>query len=241
MILCSFNSTEPDEFMANLILIRHAQASLLSQNYDQLSETGLYQSTLLGKYFADISLSTNRIIRGSLKRHQQTADGICESLSKPSDIEVDDRWNEFDFKTLIKAYLATYHDQPLAYDNKTDPKIFFSILKKAIKAWSEGLIDNENMESWQHFHQRINNALEDICTVSEKTDTILVVSSGGAISMALKQVLQIDADKMIDLNFQIKNSSFSSMEIKKDRLVLSSFNQVPHLELKERQSLITYA
>ena len=43
--------------MSRLFLIRHAQASFLSENYDQLSDHGIDQAKILGE-----SLASNEII-----------------------------------------------------------------------------------------------------------------------------------------------------------------------------------
>ena len=107
--------------------------------------------------------------------------------------------------------------------------------------WSQGRLENLDSESWQNFETRVTSGIDSIVSHAKKDDAILLTSSGGAISMAIKQIMGLSAEQMIDLNFQIKNSSFSSFEIKKDRLVLSGFNQTPHLELGKNKDLLTYA
>ena len=108
-------------------------------------------------------------------------------------------------------------------------------------AWSQGEVDIGESEKWSEFEARVSTAIEEINQTSKKHDTILLVSSGGAIAMALKQILGLSVEKMIDLNFQIKNTSVTNVEIKKDRLVLSGFNHTPHLDAPERRSKISFA
>jgi broad specificity phosphatase PhoE len=227
--------------MAQLILIRHGQASLHSSNYDQLSNLGHNQAKILGTYFNNLGITPSRVIRGSLVRHSETADSVIKPLAFDSTVDVDERWNEFDFKVLLKSYINQYHKEPAQFTKQTNPKVFFSILKKAMKAWSSGELDTDELETWDDFSCRISDGLQDISQQSNRNDVIMLASSGGAISMALRHVLGLSVETMIELNFQIKNTSYSSIEIKKDRLVLSSFNQTPHLEVLNDEGMITYA
>ena len=227
--------------MAKLVLVRHAQASLTSDNYDQLSKLGYQQSELLGKHLANISLKPDQLICGSLQRHIETTEIFSSSLPSNFDLKIDERWNEFDFKTLLRTYIANHYSKPIAFNKNTEPKEFFIILKRAMHAWANGKLADDQMESWEDFSARILGALNDILSQTNKSDVVVITSSGGAISMALRHILDLNSDKLIDINFQIKNASFSSFEIKKDRFVLSSFNQTPHLELTENGSLVTYA
>jgi len=59
--------------MGRLLLIRHAQASFLSQNYDKLSDLGEKQALLLGKYWASRNIGFDRACTGPGVRHKDTA------------------------------------------------------------------------------------------------------------------------------------------------------------------------
>src|SRR6267378_8368319 len=59
--------------MGRLLLIRHAQASFLSQNYDKLSDLGEKQALLLGKYWARRNIGFDRACTGPGVRHKDTA------------------------------------------------------------------------------------------------------------------------------------------------------------------------
>ena len=50
--------------MSTLAMVRHGQASFLSDNYDQLSAVGREQSALLGSYFAALGEPIDRIYTG---------------------------------------------------------------------------------------------------------------------------------------------------------------------------------
>jgi len=223
--------------MTRLILIRHAQASFGSSNYDQLSSLGHQQSSWLGQHLEKRGLIPNSIICGTLTRHRETVNGILEQLNSTMTVEQNRDWNEFEFKKIIEAFLLQH---PEMMPSDKSPKSFFSLLKKSMLAWSHNELGHYQGETWLEFESRIIHALSKLQT-ENKEGTVWLVSSGGAIAMLLKQVLEVSNQKMIDLNFQIHNSSMTDIYLRKDKVLLSSFNQVPHLDHQERLNAITYA
>lgn len=223
--------------MSRLLFVRHGQASLGKANYDQLSEQGFQQARWLGEYLAQRDVNPGRIILGELVRHRQTADAMCENLGAHPALEFHPGWNEFDFHRLFKAYLTQYPQQKLATGT---PKEFFTVLRKAIKAWSDDQIEGEMPETWTEFEQRVRTALHDVLQ-RDDTDTVIVVSSGGAISMALKHILRLDNDALIDLNLQTRNTAITECYFNTQNIYLTSFNTVPHLDSPARQAHITHA
>jgi broad specificity phosphatase PhoE len=69
---------------------------------------------------------------------------------------------------------------------------------------------------------------------------ILVVSSGGPIGMMGRQVLAAPASIAIELNLQVKNTSFSHYYFNQQSVQLASFNNIPHLDLPGRLDSISY-
>ena len=67
--------------MSKIYLIRHGQASYLSDDYDNLSEKGIFQSEALGRYFEKNNIHFNKIFIGKLNRHQQTFEGFNNAFS----------------------------------------------------------------------------------------------------------------------------------------------------------------
>jgi len=223
--------------MSKLILIRHGQASFGQPNYDQLSALGTKQAHWLGNYLKAADIQPECIITGSLNRHKQTAAAICEGMRIDCAVEEHTGWNEFDFKTLVYALLQKH---PELTPTEKQPKVFFSLLKKAMLAWSNGELIAPLPESWEGFENRVNKAMLFSKSLHSQKN-ILVVSSGGAISMALKQILKLENSTMIDLNLQTRNTSMSEIFFKQDQGHLCSFNATPHLETIERREFITYA
>ena len=223
--------------MSKLILIRHGQASFGQQNYDQLSELGTRQAHWLGRYLKEVGIQPERIITGSLNRHKQTAEAICEVLKVDCITEEHSGWDEFDFQTLVYALLQKH---PELTPTDKQAKVFFSLLKKAMLAWSNCELTSPLLESWEQFENRVNEAMLFSKSPSNQKN-VLVVSSGGSISMALKHVLKLENSTMIDLNLQTRNTSMSEIFFKQNHGHLCSFNATPHLETLERREFITYA
>jgi broad specificity phosphatase PhoE len=224
--------------MSQIILIRHAQASLGKINYDELSSLGFKQAAILGQYLKEYALEPASIITGSLVRHKQTANEISKAFPSTINLVQNEDWNEFDFKKLIQLYLSKYpKDMPAAGDIRA----FFSILKKSMLAWSEDELDFKNgaFESWNEFSARISRAISNIAIDSDKPT--FIVSSGGAIAMLLMKILETKPKSMIDMNFQIRNTSFTELLHKPHKTNLVAFNQINHLIETRDNSMITYA
>ena len=224
--------------MSKIYLIRHGQASLGKANYDELSQQGKQQAQILGQHFKALAIEPDLIITGGMKRHHQTADGIMSSFDQPLNavrIENAD-WNEFDFEKLIRAYLSQLG--PEAPKPKS-PSEFFSALRQALLAWSENTIETQLPETWSGFSERILSALIDVRNREEKN--IFVVSSGGAISMALKHLMQFPNSVMVDLNLQSRNTGVTELFSKNGQCYVASVNHIAHLSSPAHAALITHA
>ncbi len=225
--------------MAELYLVRHGQASFGEANYDQLSELGERQCQWLGEHFAELGLSFDRVLTGTQQRHAQSATALQRGLAiTAADGDRHDAFNEYDFHLLVNAFGRQYPNE--LPPSKDDPRRdFFSCLGRALRAWSEGRLDTAAGESWDTFCQRVQRATEIACAPG--TERCLVVSSGGLISAFVGRVLGVAPAMMFALNMQIANSSYSRLVFSGDRIRLSSFNNLPHLQSSERQQLITFS
>ena len=222
--------------MAEIYLVRHGQASFGAKNYDQLSDLGRVQSEYLGQYFTDRAIKFDNIIIGTQQRHRQTAAGILgDDLSG---YDSHSGLNEYDFSGLYKAYMAQHPDAAEAAKDG-NRRIFYQRLKLALTLWSEDRLTEPLPESWTDFKNRVADALAHIQSNTE--GTCLVVSSGGPISMAIGHILDLAPQKIIDLNLQIKHTSFSHIYLGQDRMHLSDFNTIPHLYQQGRRDDITYS
>lgn len=225
--------------MSEFYLVRNGQASFGAANYDKLSDLGIQQSIWLGEYFAERKVRFSKLLSGTLTRHKETAAGICQSLDYSLHCQSFDWFNEFDFETVARAYLSI---NPQHRPPENAPRSeFYRLLKRAMLEWSAGMLPDELLsETWTQFKQRLADGMQHI--QHECADQkVLVVSSGGAISMLMSLVLGYNAENVINLNLQIKNASFSHFYFNQENVRLSSFNNIPHLDHLQRLDAITFS
>lgn len=225
--------------MSEFYLVRHGQASFGAKNYDKLSELGHQQARWLGEYFTSRDISFSKAFMGDMVRHRETTQGILDGLSQPPAVTVDTGFNEFDFKNIGDSYLSVNPQNSLPKNPK--PTDFYRLLKLAMHAWSQDLLPSDTLEeSWLDFRNRVQGALHAVC--NQNCDKpILIVSSGGAISMLMSLVLGLDANQVIELNMQVRNTSISHFYFNKSNIRLSSFNNIPHLDCPDRLDSITFS
>jgi broad specificity phosphatase PhoE len=225
--------------MAEFYIVRHGQASFGADNYDKLSELGHQQSIWLGEYFARRNMTFGQLWLGEMVRHQETAGGICQGLNTDISSVTHTGLNEFDFQNIAAAYL-TQNPNDVVQKGAT-PAEFYRLLKKAMGAWSTEQLDPSMLnETWGEFRQRVLDVLNAMRQQNHK-DPILLVSSGGAISMLMSIVLELEAKHVIELNMQVRNASYSQFFYNRDSVRLSSFNNVPHLDIPERVGAVTFS
>lgn len=223
--------------MRTLYLVRHGQASFGAENYDQLSPVGHQQAVRLGQFWRERSQRFDAVITGTLQRHVQTLDGIVEGLGAVPEALRLPGLNEYDSHALI----AAIHPQPLG---KADtPELYrqhFRILCDALAQWMAGVISPQGMPSWNDFSAGVRSALDHV-RHHHAGQNVLLVSSGGPISTAVGEVLGTAPEVTIALNMRIRNSAVTEFSIAPKRLMLQTFNTLPHLNGVEHAGWITHA
>jgi broad specificity phosphatase PhoE len=223
--------------MAELYLVRHGQASFGADDYDQLSDAGYQQGVWLGEYFAQREITFDRLITGTLRRHEQTAAAILRGLGQPpAHCEIHPGLDEYDFQALFRG-LGDEHRE-LADQSTRSQHEFYKALRQVLHLWAEGALGSRVPETWDAFQQRVASARTAIQQGTARR--VLAVSSGGVIAALTQQVLQAPASAAIALNMQIRNSSVSHYFFNRDALHLSSFNGIAHLDHAERRAFQTY-
>ena len=223
--------------MAELYLVRHGQASFDAANYDQLSERGVQQSAWLGEYFAQRNIVFDRVICGTLRRHEQTVEAILRGMGRPdAQCEQHAGLNEYDFQGLFAA-LGDNHPEltRMATGSMRD---HYRALKQVLQLWSEDKIRGPVPETWAQFQQRVADARAALQRGGGQR--VLAVSSGGPIAVTAQQVLAAPAASAIALNLQVRNCSISQYFFNADAFQLATFNGIPHLDHSERHDFQTY-
>ena len=223
--------------MGMLYLVRHGQASFGAANYDQLSELGHKQCVRLGEYFKAKGLHFDAMLRGSLKRQEQSLAGVMEGLHQPS-APVSSVWpalNEYD----STAVLRTVQAHALPAPNSTDEyRNHFRLLRQGLTRWTAGEITPEGMPTFNDFKSGIVAALDHVR--NSHSANVLMVSSGGPIATAVTHVLGAPSEVLIDLNMRIRNSAVTEFSFTPKRHQLHSFNNLPHLDGEAWADWVTY-
>ncbi len=223
--------------MGTLYLVRHGQASFGAADYDQLSALGTRQCQALGEWFAGRGIVFQGVLRGTLRRHEQSLQAIAaghggtlpEALAWPG-------LNEYDSEALIRSVHADPLPRP---DTPEAYRLHFRLLRQALLRWMAGETTPEGMPSWAQFSAGVAAALEHVR--SRRAGAVLLVSSGGPIATAVHQVLGAPAEAMVELNMRIRNSAVTEFAYTPKRHMLLSYNHLPHLDPAERRGWETYA
>ncbi len=225
--------------MAEIILVRHGQASFGAANYDRLSELGEQQALWLGDYFCQLQQPVDAVVIGTLDRHRATAAGILQAhaeVQTPPET-VHPGLNEYHFRELLAAL---QRERPQEWVDTGDPKRdYYHNIRQALGGWIKGFIASDGTDSWQSFCERINEAFEAV--LRTRSGSSLVVSSGGPIAVILARVLNLDAAATVNLMLHIKNTSVSRILYNGRQLTLDSFNDVAHLQHAGRRHGITFS
>lgn len=216
--------------MSHITLIRHGQANSGATDeasYDKLSALGHQQAAWLGAHLRSQNQHHARLYTGTLTRHIETAASMDTGLTPTQDA----RLNELEYLTLSKA-LQDEHGVPFP----TDSAAFTAHLPRLFAAWQNNEI-TAAPERFSDFEARVMDAMADIAS---GVGPALVVTSGGLISMVMRQVLRLDITAMAQLALAIYNTSQHRLFPIGGSLSPTMFNAIPHLEDPQRHHAQTH-
>lgn len=230
--------------MSRLILVRHAQASFFSKNYDQLSPLGESQARALGEYWLRLGISFDEVIVGPRHRHAHTEEIVgsvyrAEGRPWPS-AEMRPEFDEHSVDQLLGEpleELIRLHPQfrPLAdnYRNAVEPhqvqRGFQRLFEAVCHLWTASAVGTESVESWNDFHARVESGLRRALERPGRNRTIVVFTSVGNITSALRHVLDCSPAQALELGWRLKNCSLTELIFSRNRVTLDHFNSVSHL------------
>ena len=216
--------------MSHITLIRHGQANSTATDeasYDRLSALGHQQAKWLGEHLIDTNQVHQNLYTGTLRRHAETADGMATGLTPIRD----ERLNELEYFTLATALEAEH-----GLEMPTQQSEFVHHLPRVFEAWKADEIEGAP-ERFSEFETRVNDVIKDIAA---RPGPSLVVTSGGLISMVMRQHFDLDIVKMANLALAIMNSSIHRLHPIGGTMSPVMFNAVPHLEAPERHHAQTH-
>lgn len=234
--------------MGQIYLVRHGQASFGSADYDRLSELGLEQSRLLGEWFANSGQTFHRIVTGSLRRHRQTADACIGMLPKArladTEWQTDPGFDEYNHHEVLVRHRPDFEDpEEVKRFLASQPKAkqaFQEIFQAAMSRWMSSEHDADYLEPWPVFRQRCVGALQRLVENAERSQNILVFTSGGTIATICQHVLGLADRQVAELNWTLVNCAMTKLFYQPGRVTLSYLNNYAHLEWLGQPHSVTY-
>ena len=228
--------------MSKIYLFRHAQASIGKANYDVLSTKGEKQAAELGKYLCEEKLIFDRVYVGNLQRQKHTQEIVAKeyknsALFMPKAIMLEGL-NEHQATEAMKIempkmvndkYLKSLKEKLIKNPEKKHSFMMLGF-KYFLHKWVNNEIIVKGIIPWKEFRKNSINALNQIKSETKKGEQIAVFSSGGTISSMIGKVLGIENEIVVaDLNFSVRNTSFSKLLYSNKETNLLTFNELPHL------------
>ena len=219
--------------MSVLLLVRHGQASWGEADYDRLSPRGVEQSRLLGAALAGRAVRPDLVLRGSLRRHRQTADAAVEGAGWEAEVVEDAGWDEFDHMRTLTGTVDWHEVDGETYDERVRR------FEATIERWASGRYDEEYHESFPAFRSRVEEALARALERLEPKQTAVVFTSGGPVSWVTATLTDGGTLAWARLSKVVVNTSVTKVLDGRRGTNLISFNDHAHLEGVD-PDLLTY-
>ncbi len=227
--------------MSTLVFVRHGQASLFSDNYDQLSEPGRQQSQDLGRYLQKKQMAFDELYVGPRQRHRDTASLADDSGGQlPEPVEVSE-FDEHHVDQLVSGhldelcsefpYLTEMRNAFHAADTDIDRQRQFARLFEAVAVlWVQDACPLFGIESWPQFRERVNAGIDRIVRRNGSSRRVMVATSAGTIMAAMHRALQCPDEVALGLGWRIWNCSVTTFAFSGDRFTLDHFNSMAHVD-----------
>lgn len=230
--------------MGTAVLVRHAQASFLTEDYDQLSALGEAQARALGRSWAEAGQRFDVVYSGPRRRQRDTARLVCEALDGPEPVVLD-ALDEYQAEDLLKAEiprLASEDHQVArllgdfqAAEGKPErTRSFERLLQYVMRMWAAAQLGSPHVETWQEFDARVRRAL--LAISGHRGGRVLAVSSGGTIGAMVGQVVGASHATALDFGWALHNSSRTELLFSESRITLSRFNVLCHLPRRDQHT-----
>lgn len=216
--------------MAELLVVRHAQASFGADNYDQLSDLGHRQSELAGAALRDAGWVPDRLVTGTLMRQHETLASMGFDVAPETHAGL----NEYDFDDLLSVKFNGDVPDPVRHDRKTH----FRTLRETIFDWQAGGLVGAR-ETWAEFAARVADARAFATDTAARR--VLVISSGGPIGQLVATTLDAPTAQMVALNLQAKNTGMTRFFFSRTAFFLNEFNTTPQFATQTNADLLTYS
>jgi broad specificity phosphatase PhoE len=224
--------------MPSLVLVRHAQASFGTADYDVLSELGHEQVAAVARALDRRGMRVERIVSGSLRRQRDTAKPFAELAGL--EVEVDAGWNEYSSDAVLVHHAKT--DVRLDHAEgapQISSRDFQPLLESALLDWIARGDGSPAEETWPAFQARVRAALTAAAEGLGSGATAVVCTSGGPIAAICSALLGCAPEALVTFNRVAINTGLTKIAVGRGGMTLVSFNEHEHLE-GEAARLLTY-
>ncbi|MEM9385716.1 MAG: histidine phosphatase family protein [Pseudomonadota bacterium] len=231
--------------MADLILVRHGQASFNTADYDRLSPLGTQQAEALAQFWLSRDIAFDEVVTGTLARQQQTERTFARVYAKaglawptPSELSGLD---EFPAEKVVRKLTPELclRDREVrrlyrryARGGDDADEALMGLVMRVCEYWARGSVATPVSPSWPQFRQQVEDVLGALRERTALGRRVLAVTSGGVISVAMHLVSGDSLEEAIAHNWNIPNASrtaFCRAE-QAGELLLTERAAVDHLE-----------
>jgi broad specificity phosphatase PhoE len=222
----------------SVLLVRHAQASFGSDDYDVLSPTGVEQTAILATALERREMNVTRVASGPARRQLDTAAPVAAALGL--EVATDERLDEYKTEQIIST-----HGRTAASLAGTGPggeqitsRQFQQVIDGALAAWVAAGVGTEAAQSWPDFLGSCKAALADLVGALGSGEVGLAFTSGGVIAALVADLLGHSA-LFPQFNRVLVNTGITKLAVGRSGTSLVSFNEHAHLDDGGGQ-LLTY-
>ena len=235
--------------MSEIYFVRHGQASFGTDDYDRLSSLGVRQAKILAHFLAKTGKVFDAVYCGEMVRQQKTAQEIInyyheKQLAVPRP-QTNKAFNEYDSFAVWEALIPemTAERPSVAEDLEKlpgNPKVFQRLFSRVMDRWTRGEYKASDIPRWDDFTRRVARGIEKIAVRHGAQKRLVVFTSGGPISVAVKLALGLSDRMTLEISWQLLNASITRLKYNSKGIMLAGFNEVGHLELEGDERLLTY-
>ncbi len=216
--------------MPTVLLVRHAQASFGSADYDMLSPLGREQADVVVQALLGRRLNVTRILAGSARRQLDTAAPLAASLGL--EVGTDPRWNEYATELVLEHHgaAAVGLDGAGPGGRQITSREFQAVLDGALQAWVASGERSSSPQSWPAFRGAATAALAALCSSLGSGETGVAFTSGGVIAAICTELLGGHADLLPRLNRVLVNTGVTKLAVGAAGSSLIAFNDHAHID-----------
>lgn len=223
--------------MSSLLLVRHGQASFGADDYDVLSARGVEQSRALGRQLAG-GAGIDAVYSGPRRRHLDTALHLRAAAEEagahmPDPVAVPEL-DEFPAIEMLRLWvpkLAVGDPELAAALASGDPgRAALAAFGTVTRGWASGALDMGELENFASFSARVGRGLDAIMSAEGRGRRVLVVTSGGPVSIAVRGCLDLGEEATLRIALALANASTTEIKWRGGgETTLFGFNHVHHL------------